>query len=77
MGSKIAAQLYTLRDFTKTPDDIKMTMEKVRAIGYESVQLSALGPMDPAELRAVCDSNGRRSVRRISALTRCWKILTG
>lgn len=58
MASKIAAQLYTLRDFTKTPDDIKRTLEKVRALGYESVQLSALGPMDPAELRRACDDNG-------------------
>jgi len=58
MASKIAAQLYTVRDFTKTPDDIKQTMAKVAAIGYESVQLSALGPMDPAELRDVCDANG-------------------
>lgn len=58
MASKIAAQLYTLRDFTKTTDDIKATMAKVRAIGYESVQLSALGPIDPAELRQVCDDNG-------------------
>jgi sugar phosphate isomerase/epimerase len=58
MASKIAAQLYTVRDFTKTPDDIRQTMAKVAAIGYESVQLSALGPMDPAELRQVCDDNG-------------------
>lgn len=58
MASKIAAQLYTLRDFTKTPDDIKRTLEKVRSIGYESVQLSALGPIDPAELRQICDCLG-------------------
>jgi sugar phosphate isomerase/epimerase len=58
MASQIAAQLYTVRDFTKTPDDIRETMAKVAAIGYESVQLSALGPMDPAELRQVCDDNG-------------------
>jgi sugar phosphate isomerase/epimerase len=58
MPSKLAAQLYTVRDFTKTPDEIKQTMAKVAAIGYQSVQLSALGPMDPAELRQVCDDNG-------------------
>lgn len=58
MASQIAAQLYTLRDFTKTPDDIRQTMQKVAAIGYEAVQLSALGPMDPAELRQCCDDNG-------------------
>lgn len=58
MASKIAAQLYTLRDFTKTPDDIRDTLAKVAAIGYESVQLSALGPMDPQELKDACDRNG-------------------
>jgi sugar phosphate isomerase/epimerase len=58
MASQIAAQLYTVRDFTKTPEDIKETLKKVAAIGYQSVQLSALGPMDPAELRQACDDSG-------------------
>ncbi|MBM4038383.1 MAG: sugar phosphate isomerase/epimerase [Planctomycetes bacterium] len=59
-GSVIAAQLYTVRDFTKTPADIVATMKKVAAIGYQAVQLSALGPTDPAELRRVCDGEGLR-----------------
>ena len=58
MASKLAAQLYTLRDFTKTPDDITATLKKVAALGYEAVQLSALGPIDPAQLRSVCDGEG-------------------
>lgn len=58
MASKLAAQLYTVREFTKTPDDIKRTLERVAKIGYPSVQLSALGPMDPQELRQACDDNG-------------------
>jgi len=57
-GSVIAAQLYTVREFTKTPADIIQTMQKVAAIGYEAVQLSALGEMKPAELRKVCDGEG-------------------
>lgn len=56
--SAIAAQLYTVREFTKTPADITATMKKVAAIGYRAVQLSALGPMDPVELRKVCDGEG-------------------
>ncbi|MBM4033759.1 MAG: sugar phosphate isomerase/epimerase [Planctomycetes bacterium] len=59
-GSVIAAQLYTVREFTRTPADISATMKKVAAIGYEAVQLSALGPMDPSELRRVCDGEGLR-----------------
>jgi len=57
-GSVIAAQLYTVREFTKTPADIAATMKKVAASGYEAVQLSAVGPMDPKELRKVCDGEG-------------------
>lgn len=57
-NSVLAAQLYTLREFTKTPKDIAETMKKVRALGYEAVQLSALGPIDPKELKAICDGEG-------------------
>lgn len=52
-ASAIGAQLFTLRDFTKTPDDIRKTFAKVRELGYEAVQASALGPIDPAELAAI------------------------
>ncbi|NPV79993.1 MAG: sugar phosphate isomerase/epimerase [Firmicutes bacterium] len=56
--SVIAAQLYTVRDFTKTPRDIADTMKKIRALGYEAVQLSALGPIDPKELKDIVDGEG-------------------
>jgi sugar phosphate isomerase/epimerase len=56
--SHIVAQMYTLRDFTKTPAEIAATMKKVREIGYESVQLSALGPIDPTELKRILDGEG-------------------
>jgi len=51
----IAAQLYTLRDYMKTPEDIRTSLKKVRDIGYEAVQLSGLGPIDPIELKGICD----------------------
>jgi sugar phosphate isomerase/epimerase len=56
--SVIAAQLYTLREFTKTPADIRETMKKVSKIGYKAVQLSALGPIDPKELKEIVDGEG-------------------
>jgi hypothetical protein len=31
---QIAAQLYTVRDFTRTPAEIARTLKKIRAIGY-------------------------------------------
>ena len=58
MASCIAAQLYTLRNFTKTPADIATTLKKVRAIGYEAVQLSALGPIPTDDLKAILDKEG-------------------
>ncbi len=54
----IAAQLYTLRSYLKTPQDIAQTMKKVKAIGYDAVQLSGLGPIDPVELKKIVDGEG-------------------
>ncbi len=56
--SEIAAQLYTLRDFLKTPDEMAKTFRKVRALGFEAVQASGLGPVDPQELRKMLDGEG-------------------
>ena len=56
--SQIAAQLYTLRDFTKTPADIASTMKKVKEIGYDAVQCSALGPIEATELKKIVDGEG-------------------
>ena len=47
---QVAVQLYTLREHLKTPQDIANSLARVRAIGYQAVQLSGLGPVDDAEL---------------------------
>jgi sugar phosphate isomerase/epimerase len=54
----IAAQLYTLRDFLKIPADIEQTLKKVAGLGYRSVQLSALGPIETTELKRILDGEG-------------------
>lgn len=56
--SFIAAQLFTLRDFTKTPADIAATLKKVKQIGYHAVQASGLGPIDPKELARILQGEG-------------------
>ena len=56
--TKIAAQLYTVRDFTKTPADIATSLKKIKQLGYGAVQLSALGPIEPEELKRILDSEG-------------------
>ena len=55
---QIAAQLYTLRDFCKTPHDIAQTLKKVRAIGYQAVQVSGIAPTPESELKAMLDGEG-------------------
>jgi sugar phosphate isomerase/epimerase len=54
----IAAQMYTLREFTKTPKDIATTLGRVKKMGYDAVQLSALGKIDPKELAAMLRGEG-------------------
>jgi len=55
--SQIAIQLYTLRDFCKTPADLAQTANKVRKIGYESVQFSG-SPVPHAEAKKIFGDAG-------------------
>ena len=54
--SKIAAQLYTVRDFTKTAKDFEDTIKTLKATGYNAVQISAIGPIDYKEVKQITDS---------------------
>ncbi|MEC0133560.1 sugar phosphate isomerase/epimerase family protein [Paenibacillus odorifer] len=56
--STIAAQMYTLRDFTKTAEDLRSTFQKVSAMGYEAIQISAIGPIDPKLVKEYADESG-------------------
>ena len=56
--SQIALQLYTLRQFCQTGPDLAATARKVRAIGYEAVQISGIGPIPAPEVRAIMDDAG-------------------
>lgn len=65
MASKLAVQMFTLREFTKTKADFADSLQKVKAMGYPAVQLSAVGCMngdDPEvsgpEARQMLDDNG-------------------
>ena len=55
---QVVAQLYTVREYLKTPKDIAASLKKVKKIGYGSVQLSGLGPIDQKELKAMLDEIG-------------------
>lgn len=73
MASRLAVQLYTLREFLKTPADVARTLRRVREIGYENVQVSGLGPIAPAELRKILDGEGLRCVVTHGGLERFQK----
>ncbi|BDI32031.1 sugar phosphate isomerase [Capsulimonas corticalis] len=79
MTSSLAVQTYTLRDFTKNAEGFARSLEKIRAIGYPAVQLSAVGAMageapevSAAEARRMLDDNGLRCI----ATHRDWTRLT-
>jgi sugar phosphate isomerase/epimerase len=55
--NQVALQLYTLRDFLKTPADIATSLRRVNEIGYQAVQLSGLGPIPEADVVEICHDN--------------------
>lgn len=48
--SQVAAQLYTVRDYCKTVADLGETLKKIRAIGYQAVQISGVGPIPEEDI---------------------------
>jgi sugar phosphate isomerase/epimerase len=50
---KFAAQLYTLREYLKTPEDIVSTFKRVKEIGYDAVQVSGMGVIDRGKAELV------------------------
>lgn len=52
---QIAAQLFTLREYLKTPEQIADTLKKVKEMGYNAVQVSGLGPIEPEALKEIVD----------------------
>ena len=55
---QVAAQLYTVCDFTKTPGELAKTLAKIKAIGYDAVQVSGICEIDPEELRRMIEGEG-------------------
>ncbi|WP_324716786.1 methyltransferase domain-containing protein [Carboxydochorda subterranea] len=58
MSTRIAAQLYTLREMLRTPEEIGQILRQVKAAGYDVVELSGLGPVDPQHLRDMLQAAG-------------------
>jgi sugar phosphate isomerase/epimerase len=78
MSTKLAVQMYTLRERTKTAKELAETFHRVREIGYEAVQLSGVPAMagDNPEVNAefarkLLDDHGLRCI----ATHRSWERL--
>ena len=59
---RIGAQLFTVREHTKTLEDFALTLKKVADIGYTTVQVSGTCAFEPAWLKGELDRNGLECV---------------
>lgn len=78
MGSKLAVQMYTLREHTATRKDLQSTLKRVAGMGYPAVQFSAVGCMGgdkpevtAADAKKMLDDNGLKCI----ATHRGWDSL--
>ena len=55
---RLGAQLYTIRDFTRTPEDITKSLHKIKDLGFDDIQISGFGPMDPHALADLVNELG-------------------
>lgn len=69
MRSQLAAQMFTVRDFTQTAQGLADTLARISRIGYPAVQMSGIGAMSgpsplvtAREARVLLDDNGLRCI---------------
>jgi len=55
---QVAVILFTLRDYCKTPADLRETLKRVREIGYQAVQVSGVGPIATEVIKELLDEAG-------------------
>lgn len=55
--TQLAAQLYTLRDYAQTEQQLDETLAKVAVIGYRAVQVSGIGPIAPEAVKRLVDKH--------------------
>lgn len=73
--TRLAAQLYTVRDFTKTAEDFAASLRKIRDMGYSAVQVSAIGPIPHEEVKAIVDDLGLTICNTHISYDRLWNDL--
>ena len=50
---KLGAQFYSIRDLTQTPEGLEKAFYETKSIGYDNVQLSAIGNIDSFIIRDI------------------------
>ncbi len=55
---RLSAQGYTIREYAKTFEDIVKSLEKLKEIGYDALQISGFGQFDAKELKVELDRLG-------------------
>lgn len=53
----LGVQMFTLRKYTQTLTELNHALEKVRRIGYRSIQISAFGAMPAADIAHLCTAH--------------------
>lgn len=52
---KLGAQFFTLRERNKTPEGLKASFRRIKEIGYQVAQMSAICPIDAKQLKEFSD----------------------
>lgn len=68
----VTAQLYTVREFAKTTADLAASLKKIRDIGYTAVQVSGIGPIADADVKAMTEDLGLKIVITHIAHDKLW-----
>ncbi|SHH42295.1 sugar phosphate isomerase/epimerase family protein [Clostridium grantii] len=53
MNFTIAAQMFTLRDYMTTPENMRETFKRVRNMGYTAIQMSGMGDVDEVKAKYI------------------------
>lgn len=84
MEINIALTLYSIRQHLQNPHDIADALARIKAAGYDGVEISGVGAIDPRELKKIIDFNGLSVcsaqnnllyLRDIEQWTRCFQFL--
>ena len=75
MPAQLAAQLYTVREFVQTAAGLAASLKRIREIGYTAVQVSGIGPIPDAEVKAMVDGLGLTICNTHASYEELWHDL--